>query len=246
VQLRYLASRAPKKAEADPETARETRSSVERRLETDSSLPSQPPLAPPPRPILAPAPPDTSADPAPARPSPPAGAPDPRRILDSIGEVVYDWDLRSDQIHWGPNVTVVLGIANLAAISTGRAFAECLSHESESSRYEAIARSSDTDGGKGAPFQICYGLIPPETRDATIWIEDTGRWFAGSDGRPARAHGLVRVITERYKQERRLAFTSRFDTLTGVLNRASLLAQCGPGLRVWRGHPGQRQPVQPV
>ena len=35
----------------------------------------------------------------------------------------------------------------------------------------------------------------------------------------------MRVITERYKQERRLAFTSRFDTLTGMLNRASLLEQ---------------------
>ncbi len=190
-------------------------------------MPSQPPLASPPLPIIAPAPPlaeafsgqDTALSPIPAE------APDPRRILNSIGEVVYDWDLRSDHISWGPNVAAVLGIANLGSISTGRAFAERLSHESESSRYEAIARSSETDCGNGVPFQICYGLVPPETRAATIWIEDTGRWFAGSDGRPTRAHGLVRVITERYRQERQLAFTSRFDTLTGVLNRASLLEQ---------------------
>lgn len=228
MQLRYLASRAPRKttAEADAQIAGEqTGPSVERRQETESSLPNQPPLAPPPRPIFGPAPPPADAfaayEPTPA-PIPDA-APDPRRILDSIGEVVYDWDLRSDHINWGPNVAAVLGIVNLASISTGRAFAECLSHESESSRYEAIARSSETDCGKGVPFQICYGLVPPETRAATIWIEDTGRWFAGSDGRPTRAHGLVRVITERYKQERQLAFTSRFDTLTGVLNRASLL-----------------------
>ncbi|MCW2284279.1 diguanylate cyclase (GGDEF)-like protein [Rhodoblastus acidophilus] len=190
-------------------------------------MPSQPPLAPPPRPILPLAPPlreaSRTGDSAPF--STLTEAPDPRRILDSLGEVVYDWDLRSDQINWGPNVAAVLGVANLASISTGRAFAERLSHESESSRYEAIARSSGTDCGKGVPFQICYGLVPHETRAATIWIEDTGRWFAGSDGRPARAHGLVRIITERYKQERQLAFTSRFDTLTGVLNRASLLEQ---------------------
>jgi diguanylate cyclase (GGDEF)-like protein len=264
VQLRYLASRAPKKSQAEGEAvaadapaaevqapatevrapAAEVRApdamdraapadkgaDVERRVEIESSLPSQPPLAPPPRPRLAP-PPLVEAAPEMAREDQPprnaAIAPDPRRILDSIGEVVYDWDLRSDAINWGPNVAAVLGIANPALIANGRAYAECLSHDSESSRYEAIARSTATDCGKGVPFQICYGLIPPESRDATIWIEDTGRWFAGSDGRPARAHGLVRVITERYKQERRLAFKSRFDTLTGVLNRASLLEQIG-------------------
>ncbi|MBB4200443.1 diguanylate cyclase (GGDEF)-like protein [Rhodoblastus sphagnicola] len=225
MQLRYLAARAPKKiaAETDADILRENVSKAERRLEPESSLASQPPLAPPPRPILAPAPPTEAA---PALSSRPTVAPDPRRILDSIGEVVYDWDLRSDAINWGPNAASVFGISNVAPIATGRAFAECLSHDSESSRYEAIARSTATDSGKGVPFQICYGLIPPDSpREATVWIEDTGRWFAGSDGRPTRAHGLVRVITERYKQERRLAFKSRFDTLTGVLNRASLLEQ---------------------
>ena len=69
----------------------------------------------------------------------------------------------------------------------------------------------------GVPFQICCGLVPPDSpRDATIWIEDTGRWFAGPDGKPARAHGLVRVITDRCQQERQLALRSRFDPLTGA------------------------------
>ncbi|MCW2319091.1 diguanylate cyclase (GGDEF)-like protein [Rhodoblastus acidophilus] len=230
MQLRYLASRGPKKivADAAPELSREKDAQPERRVETESSLPSQPPLARPPQSIPAPlieAASDRSPDLDDALP---ASAPDPLRILDSIGEVVYDWDLRSDIISWGPNVRSVLGVSNVALIGTGRAFAECLSPDSESSRYEAIARSAASDDGAGAPFQICYGLLPPDSpRDAAIWIEDTGRWFAGPDGRPARAHGLVRVITERYKQDRRLAFESRFDTLTGVLNRASLLEQIG-------------------
>nr|WP_252393691.1 bifunctional diguanylate cyclase/phosphodiesterase [Candidatus Rhodoblastus alkanivorans] len=78
----------------------------------------------------------------------------------------------------------------------------------------------------GVAFQICYGIVPPDhARQATIWIEDTGRWFAGPDGRPAHAHGLIRVITERDRLERQLVFKSRFDPLTGVLNRANLLEQ---------------------
>ncbi len=155
-----------------------------------------------------------------------AASPDPRKILDSIGETVYDWDLHSDRISWGPNAASVLGVANMEAIRTGRLYAEWLSHDSESSRYQAIARAASVDDGKSAPFQIRYGLIPPNgEREATVWIEDTGRWFAGPDRRPARAHGLVRVITDQYKLERQLAFESRCDSLSGALNRGALLEQ---------------------
>ncbi len=152
--------------------------------------------------------------------------PDPRAILDSIGETVYDWNIASDRIVWGPNAARVLGVNSIGDFATGRRFAESLSPESESSRYEAILRSNDADPGLGVPYQICYGLAPPGgQRLATVWVEDTGRWFAGPDGRPSHAHGLVRVITDRYKEERQLAFKSKFDTLTGALNRANLLEQ---------------------
>jgi EAL domain-containing protein (putative c-di-GMP-specific phosphodiesterase class I) len=141
--------------------------------------------------------------------------PDPRKILDSIGQTVYDWDLHSDRISWAPNAGSVLGIA-LDAMRTGRAFGEFLSHDSEISRHEAILRSAAVDLGRGAPFQICYGLTPPDRpRDATIWVEDAGRWFAGPDGRPARAHGLVRVMTHR-----QFALRSRHDSPTGAPNRS--------------------------
>ncbi len=239
MQLRYLANRSPKPAAAPAPVAElapppapapaavEEVARDERRIETHSLLPTQPPVATPAHPVSARQP---EAIPASAPPATAASTatstPDPRRILDSIGETVYDWDLRTDRINWGPNVVAVLGFNNIEALQTGRGFAECLSHDSEGSRYEAIARSNARDDGRGVAFQICYGLIPPDSpREATVWIEDTGRWFAGPDGRPARAHGLVRVITDRYKQERQLAFKSRFDTLTGVLNRASLLEQ---------------------
>ena len=39
---------------------------------------------------------------------------------------------------------------------------------------------------------------------------------------PARAHGIVRVINERHDQEERLTYLSRFDGLTGEMNRFHL------------------------
>ena len=156
MQLRYLASRSLKTGAAapasEPPPVEETRSE-ERRIEPESSLPAQPPLEIPLVVSNRPAGELKSATPPIVEQArrcpllPTRVTPDPRKILNSIGETVYDWDLRSDAISWGPNAAVVLGFGNLDAISTGRAFAECLSHDSESSRYEAIGRATDRGCG---------------------------------------------------------------------------------------------------
>lgn len=147
---------------------------------------------------------------------------DPRTILSSIGEVVYDWDLASDQLTFGPNVAEALNFPGFPAQMTGRAFAEYLSSASPSSRYEAVMDSGEPDLGRGVPYRVVYGLLDrPQSgsRGTLIWIEDNGRWFAGADARPAHAHGTIRVITDRYEAERKLAQQSQCDSLTGALNR---------------------------
>jgi diguanylate cyclase (GGDEF)-like protein len=227
VQLRYFAIPKPEFGAALPAqdvAAEDLGRPRERRAEQQSSLPPQPPLAT--APVAAP----SNAAPFELNSRPTAventTAPDPRQILDSIGETVYDWDLDSDRISWGPNAADVLGLLNTDAIANGRLFADCLSHDSESSRYEAISGAAASEIEQGARYKIRYGFVPPDRpREATVWIEDSGRWFAGPDGRPSRAHGLVRVITGQHRQERQLAFQSRFDPLSGALNRASLLEQ---------------------
>jgi diguanylate cyclase (GGDEF)-like protein len=153
------------------------------------------------------------------------GSPDPRAILESIGEVVYDWDILSDRLTWGPNVLKVLGAAP-GQISSGRVYGELLTPDSVSSRFSAISMSSARDEGAGVPYQARYGLsfgASGGRSKQTVWIEDTGRWFGGADGKPQRAHGLVRVITNHYEAERELEFKSRSDPLTGCFNRRHLL-----------------------
>ena len=48
---------------------------------------------------------------------------DPRKVLTSIGEVVYDWDLASDALAWGANAAEVLGVADRARLASGAGFA---------------------------------------------------------------------------------------------------------------------------
>ena len=92
-----------------------------------------------------------------------------------------------------------------------------------------LQQATPSDDGAGVPYQVQYAF----RRDGggeKIWLEDTGRWFAGADGKPLRAHGIVRVINERHERERQLTQLAKFDPLTGDMNRAHLAEVLGAKL----------------
>ncbi|HEY4922420.1 MAG TPA: GGDEF and EAL domain-containing protein [Xanthobacteraceae bacterium] len=140
-------------------------------------------------------------------------------VFAAVGEAPYAWRIDSDALAWGDNAVEVLKVSDPHLIASGRGYAKLLDPDNVQSRFDAVMRTSATDRGAGVPYQIQYGLRPRPGTDAKLWIEDVGRWFAGKDGKPARALGVVRVINERRAQEERLAYLSRFDGLTGELNR---------------------------
>ncbi len=140
-----------------------------------------------------------------------AGDPvDPRDVLSSIREVVYAWDIGSDELRWGPNAAEVLKNGGLAS---GLAFARLVEPGLGRSRYDAIMEATGSDNGDGVPYRTRYALL---VGDRTMWAEDTGRWFAGVDGGPARARGVLRL--ERAVTEADLAGPSFL-----VSDRATLL-----------------------
>lgn len=156
------------------------------------------------------------------RPLPPLDEQTPQDL--ESAEVVYDWDLGTDTIKWGPNFAAVTGIRDVELLSTGLGYAEHLAAESPSSRYEAIMASGGCDTGGGVAFKTVYGLLRAKRSNvAPIWIEDAGRWFADSRDRPGRAHGIIRVITQRYEAERLLAASAQRDAATGAFNRAHFI-----------------------
>ncbi len=139
-------------------------------------------------------------------------------ILQSVGEAAYQWSIETDALTWAPNAPAVLGIRDASLIATGRAFAALLDPGNAKTRFDAVARSQETDQGDGVPYQTEY-CLRSAPRSSKIWIEDIGRWFAGPDGRPARACGVIRCINDRHEHEQQLAYLSRFDGLTGESNR---------------------------
>jgi diguanylate cyclase (GGDEF)-like protein len=157
-----------------------------------------------------------------ATPSAQSDALDAAQILASVGEAAYDWQIDTDALNWSANVKDVLLIRDLAAVSSGRGYAQLLEADNAQARFDAVMQSDKRDDGRGVPYQIQYSIRPDPGSDTKLWLEDTGRWFAGRDGRPARAHGVLRVINERYEHERRLSYLARNDGLTGELNRHHL------------------------
>jgi len=170
----------------------------------------------------------TSAATGSAPPSEPAATeprtiapPDIAAILRSVAAAPYAWDIATDTLSWGANAADVLAIADPAAIATGRAYAALLDPQSPTTRFDAMARASGRDEGNGIAYQAEYCLRT--AAGERLWLEDLGRWFAGADGRPARAHGVVRAINERHAREERLAYLSQCDDLTGEMNRFQLV-----------------------
>jgi diguanylate cyclase (GGDEF)-like protein len=156
---------------------------------------------------------------------------DARDILTAVGEAVYEWSIATDTIRWGANACEVLHVGSLDQIATGSGFAALLDPANLGNRHDAVLNGSGVDQGNGVAYQVQYALLPggPGSEER-LWLEDIGRWYADGGGRPARAHGVLRVINERYEREQRLAFLSRYDELTGFFNRTHLLTVLGDAL----------------
>jgi diguanylate cyclase (GGDEF)-like protein len=149
-----------------------------------------------------------------------AGAPDAAEILNSVGEAAYEWRLDSDALAWSPNTASVLGVADMERLKSGRAYAMRTDAGSGRSRRDAVVASGKRDEGTGVPYQVQYAF--KRAQGEKVWLEDSGRWFAGAGGKPLRAHGVVRRIDERHEREQHLIALANFDPLTGDLNRAQL------------------------
>ena len=143
-------------------------------------------------------------------------------ILASLGQAAFIWDIASDQIVWSDHVALVFPDIPVEALARGETFANLI-EPARSVRNDALAGPSLAHDGEGTSYRVEYA-VRASTTAPPQWIEETGCWFAGADGRPARVQGVVRVNNERHARDEQLLKLSQNDPLTGELNRTHLIA----------------------
>ncbi|MDZ4369722.1 MAG: bifunctional diguanylate cyclase/phosphodiesterase [Afipia sp.] len=143
-------------------------------------------------------------------------------LLAALGQASFSWDIASDALHWSDNAAAVLRDIPQPALSKAGEFSKLI-EPARNIRTDAVLNSTASDNGEGVPYQIEYGLRAGMS-SPMLWIDEYGRWFAGADGKPSRAHGIVRINNERHARDEQLLKLSQGDPLTGEFNRTRLTA----------------------
>lgn len=151
-----------------------------------------------------------------------SAVPQTSSILASLGQAAFVWDFVADTIAWSDNAASVFADIPPESLTSGAEFAKLI-EPLRSIRTDALGHTAPVRGPEGVAYRIEYG-VRASTSAPVIWIEETGCWFAGVDGKPARAQGIVRVDNERHARDEQLMRLSRHDPLTGELNRTHLVA----------------------
>lgn len=142
-------------------------------------------------------------------------------LLSLLGQAAFVWDLASDTLSWTGRAAELFQDIPAETLATGASFAALL-EPSRHVRSDALLNGAAAAGPGCVPYRIEYG-IRASTAAPVSWIEETGVWFAGPDGRPARVEGIVRINNERHARDEQLLKLSQHDPLTGELNRTHLI-----------------------
>jgi diguanylate cyclase (GGDEF)-like protein len=144
------------------------------------------------------------------------------QTLHGIDAAAYLWSIADDRLEWSPALPASL--ESLGPIASGAAWAERTDPEAMTTRASTVFGSTSRDEGAGVPYELEYAMrVPGRHGPRLVWVEDVGHWFAGPNAKPSHARGVLRVITGRHDADQRLAIQTRFDSLTGSLNRLKLL-----------------------
>jgi diguanylate cyclase (GGDEF)-like protein len=136
--------------------------------------------------------------------------------LAAAGDVAYQWDLGSDAIVWHGPVAEAIGISDIAAIATARAFLGRINPEDVPQRQHRLNFHLTAAG----PFDCEYRIRGEDGR--FHWVHDRGRAERDDAGRAIRIVGVMRAVTSRKAAELRLEQLANFDELTGLSNKLRL------------------------
>ncbi len=107
----------------------------------------------------------------------------------------WDWDIRTDALHWSEQIEPLFGFERGAFAGTFEAFLECVHPDDRQVLLDAVAACLDDD----EDYAIEHRIIWP---DGTVhWVSETGDVVRDDTGAPVRMLGVVQDITSRKRAE---------------------------------------------
>ena len=149
----------------------------------------------------------------------------------AAGDLPYEWDLDSDRLSFAGRADVLFG-AGVKAI-TGDQFAGRINPEDLPVRLRVLAEHM---AGR-ANFDCEYRL-----RDAAgqvHWVHDRGACRRDADGRARTLSGVLRLVTQRKRNEALELRRHAFDELTGHFSRSRLAEALEHAIAHAKRHGGQ-------
>ncbi|MBL1421096.1 MAG: bifunctional diguanylate cyclase/phosphodiesterase [Alphaproteobacteria bacterium] len=144
------------------------------------------------------------------------------QIASSIGDICYYWDLVSGEISYSDNIGLIAEYIDIDKVATAEGFAAVMDVENVTNREQAVCHSLEKDFGDGVDYELAYRMSHSDNIRRGYWIEDKGKWFAGKDGQPESACGVMRIVNKRQDVEQQQALYGTHDVLTGFANRIQL------------------------
>jgi len=138
--------------------------------------------------------------------------------LSASGDLIFDWDIRTDTIRWLGPAAQAFGIEGLGPIGTGDAFHGRIAPDDLPARLGKLARHFSTGDRFDCEYRIRTGT------GSFCWVHERGLAQFAPNGEPLRMVGTLRVVTPRKQTEERLEYLANFDELTGHYNRSRLRA----------------------
>jgi diguanylate cyclase (GGDEF)-like protein len=136
--------------------------------------------------------------------------------LRASGDIVYEWDLATDQIVFTGDITSLFAGGKAWFPATGEDLQARINPEDVPRRRRALS-----DHFAGTCAYDCEFRL--RTRQGEFqWLHDRGAVEFSPAGTPTRMSGVIRLVTLRKQQEERLEYLANFDDLTGHFNKVRL------------------------
>ena len=139
-----------------------------------------------------------------------------RAALAAAGDLVYDWDLTTDRIHWLDGSPRSLELFAGRRSGPVQRFHERIHPEDLRQRLDAVAALQ-----RGRLSFECEFRVRDGNGDHH-WFHEHGSAELDAGGRPIRLRGTMRPISQRKDENERIQYLASYDELTGHFNRTRL------------------------